>query len=617
MSVSSNSSRAVALLLAALLPPALSAQAEQDESKVAKASISKAAHKYTARGRVLGPLGEAVPGAELWYRIEGDRQKRGLARADARGRFTLRELPSDRDVRVSATGDGLCVVHERIRAGSTGTVTCQLRLWSAAEIRGTVVDEKGAKVARAVLTASYDIARAFGSEAQATASSAEDGSFVLARVPLGRIHVCAHAPGFVLAQTSLDLAEDQEVVVRMKRGTARKLALRVQTEDGEPVEGCAIQLRAIVDGTTRVLPGPMAGGTTDAGGSWSMDGYPEDFDLRISASREGHAIRPSTLRVRVKGGARPGRFGARSKMRTESAQGLRFVARVENKSWMQLHGRVVDAAGQPVPGLRLECRAGAARLGARAVTASDGSFKVACFAARGERVRIFLLESTYSLALFSARQRSRVPLPPKSFACRADAATALEIRVVRGAILRGRVMTEGGLAARAARVRLEHFMPSGRTKWFPVLSERTNARGEFVFYGLFPGMGRVRVQASGSGAAAASGEMKVEAGKVFDDIKLVVPDPATVTGRVVDAKGRPLRGARAQLVSCDPASGRPRGKIVQVLTNHEGRFVHLDIPSGHYGLKVCTADERSVKDWNAGPFEVKGGRTTELHDVTK
>lgn len=629
--------RATALLVSILAPLPLHAQAAKEDGKAQKqakaekqakfAAANLAAAKTSVRGRVVGPLGEAIVDADVWYTLVGDDKKRGAARTDEKGRYILRDLPAQQTTRVHAVAAGHSAARSYILPGPSRTVTKDLRLWSAAEIRGSVVDEKGKKIAGAQVIASFDAARGFGFDAQASAESRADGSFVLSNVPLGLINVRAYLAGYVMAQSSIDLDNDTEIVLPMKRGKGRTVSLQVKGKGGKPLGACSVLVRAYAEGTHQALPDALARGITDADGMWSTDGFPAELELRVSASLRGHAMQPSAIRVyEATRGMAPAQnilaaahaMARRKRGYRESAEGLSFVAHDVGKASLQLRGRIVDAKGEPVTRVEIECRRPQIRRGARAITGPDGHFSVPCFEAPGEQVGIYLRNSDYAIDFRDAGEGvpAIVARSRSFFACRVDPKATRTIRVVRGATIRGRVLTDGGKAAPFARVFLQDFQASRTPKWFSVKSTRADARGRFVMRAIHPGLGTVRIETRGKHGSKASAEIQLEPAQTVEGIELVVPSAGEVTGRIVDGLGQPCPGARVSLTTYDPATGRQRdGSLVQVLTDKDGRFLHPQVVSGHYRLNVLVGKEATNLRWDAGPFEVKTGARVKLGDV--
>jgi hypothetical protein len=260
----------------------------------------------------------------------------------------------------------------------------------------------------------------------------------------------------------------------------------------------------------------------------------------------------------------------------------------------RVHGVVIDAeTGQPLPfaTVNLDVTPGSAFGRQSVVTAEDGTFDIADV--RAGTYTLTAAKPGYPV-MFYRRSGGASPDSGDPLGVRAgEQIGGLEIRLVRGGVIAGRVLEPGGEPAVGAAIKLYRVdaPPRPRTIFSPIEMFRTNARGEYRLWGLAPGDYLVAASALSpsdgwyrgdlvygpvwfpdANDAGQAQRISVSAGQVRDgiDFHVALVKPVTVSGIVVgaanlgagwisvDARARDLTapGLRGVEVSSVDASGR-------------------------------------------------------------
>lgn len=281
---------------------------------------------------------------------------------------------------------------------------------------------------------------------------------------------------------SVSLALSQEAV----------LSGRVLDPAGVPLRGARVE--AILESREDVLPRVVR---SDAAGRFRFERLPPG-EARLSAEAEGH-LRPADVELVLLVG------------------GQEVVRDVRLRAGEEVSGRVVEEGGRPVQGA--EVMLTSMQSAEHSETAADGTFRFHVPAGPGKlRVRHpdFI------------ELRSTVTAP----------ATGLELRLVMGEVLSGRVVDAKGLSVAGAR------LLSGRSgkKGDSEAAEKTgvsDGEGRFVLRGLPRGpLTVIAVQ-----ELAVRSTFRVGGANVSlpsrDELVVTLQEGATLEGRVVDQNGAP------------------------------------------------------------------------------
>ena len=184
-----------------------------------------------------------------------------------------------------------------------------------------------------------------------------------------------------------------------------------------------------------------------------------------------------------------------------------------------------------------------------------------------------------------------------------------DVTLESGLVLRGRVRESGGAPVADARLMA--------MRGFAAIDDRgegvSDAAGAFAIGGLKPGLYRLTVRAPGHGMA----DREAEPGG--EPIDIVLETAGSVTGLVVDERGRPVEtfrvSARIPPRPQGPGGGRmmigpPR---VEPVSAADGRFVIDDVPPGTHVVEI-TAPERATATLTS--VKVSPGAATDVGRVT-
>lgn len=400
-------------------------------------------------GRVVDHRGQAVPHAEIFTLAQPvgpndtDRALKGrkpAASTAADGRFSVEDLAQAVPVHLVVRAAGFLIVQARsIRPPTPQPVT--IRLEPEAVLRGRVVDEGGGPVAGARIDLRWQAYlpeepdRPVGEPILRDTRSEADGRFELKGIPAGRVNVGAGAAGFAaLEPIEVDLprpAEAGELRLVLERGAV--LQGRVTTAAGEPVPAVGVG----------------AGGanayTNDDGLYWLEGAQTGRGEVLFLHPSYGRLAKPFDIQPGVN------------------------VLDVAFDPGIEVSGRVVDDAGKPVSGARVELGS-ENRFDLKAyqdVTGDDGRFRLSPVV-QG-RYRLKAVAEGYS----DTELRGTI-------AVAAEPVSNLEIVIDKGAMLSGNIL---GLSPEdLAQVSVEARSDEGDT-----VAAWTDGRGRYEIRSLHPG----------------------------------------------------------------------------------------------------------------------------------
>lgn len=325
------------------------------------------------------------------------------------------------------------------------------------------------------------------------------------------------SPPYETADTAVDTSEEVW------------LSGRVTDEQGQPLPGAAVSVRAAAGPLTSVLLRVEA----DAQGRYRL-GPLETGVYDVAASQERYALE------------------RRREHPLTASETLDFVLRRASL----LEGLTVDESGRPVGGVYLSI-----------VEPGTTPYEPLALAESGEDGS-FVLDAP---AEGSWRVELRHPDHP--VAERVVEAPAKGVRLVlsEGGSVEAQVVDEAGRPVQGAQVELEH---AEDVHGFLQLDERgtVDEAGRVVLKGLLPG--RYRVVASTAREEAFRGaQQEVELGdKEQVKVRLQLSAGQSLTGVVVDGKGQPVGGAQVRVLPEALMTDR-RERMDLELTPHASRLV--------------------------------------------
>lgn len=532
------------------------ATARSDRSPREGLTVSLAPAAAVA-GLVVDEAGRPVPGAEIEaFPTEAplpEGEVSGWSRTDSLGRFRLDGLrPKERlTARVLASGFALLESPMPPLAPEPATPV-RLALQRGRTVVGTIVDAAGSPIQGAEVLA-YPLDPAAQPESLLRAKAREmrgatgrDGTFSLPAVGAGQIDLALRAAGagpkwlrgvdVPPGQTPLDLG-------RIVLGPESPLRGSVIDEAGSPVSGAKVTAVPLV---SLPRPGDFAASPpatlTDEAGQFALRGLEEGVKVLLRGEQAGFL--PATLEVALA---------------VDPAPVLLTL-----KPAAALRGSVVDEEAKPVEGARVVLVTQAAR-GDRplATSASDrtGAFTFAAVPPGSHRLAV---QAAGYLA-WSQPLTVDSGSPPEP----------VEVRLKRGAVLSGRVLSERGQPVEGAEVSLssEGEPAVGLTAPQTI----SDAEGSYRLEGL--PAGPQRVQVVHPDYLLERRQVQLEETETTRDFTL--RSGAALAGRVVDDRNEPVAGAMVSVVAEEnPVGIDPRW------TDAEGRFRVTGLAPARYSVLV-------------------------------
>lgn len=520
-------------------------------------------------GRVVGMDGNPLTGVEVsFYFPAADTKATSSSQTTTlEGSFRF-EAPTTGSAIVVASAPGYVAHAEKVRIGESGcdesSVTLQLGRGGATVAGQIYVKETGQAASGAVVT----LAPAAGEwspqgrlpHISATADAL--GAFTLAGVPAGGHKLTARRGKLRLLSTEQGESHFSLAVSDRETTTLPDLFLygghtvtgTVRDEaTSKPLEGVALWSGTWTDHhqTRKAI--------TDADGSYRLSGiFPAESSMNLYVEKKGYHIpiysyyaRPY-LPLRIE----PGQLEVRRDIDLTPA--------------LTVSGRVKTEDGKPVPGVRVmeayEARMFKEKTSA-VVTDKQGHFEV--------HVTPF---SDFSL-------RAEAPGFPPAFSrsvnIRSLPVEDVDITLLAGATVRGRVVKEGRGPVEGAQVQVSMSVQVGNGSWSEDLPGVTsNARGEFVLENL-PGSVYLFAKAPGFGSSK-SEKIELKPGELKTDLVLQLSAPHFLAGQVTDKKKHPLSGAQLEVYA--------GGEWLKTATDGDGRYELDGLPQGPLSLYVSHKD---------------------------
>jgi protocatechuate 3,4-dioxygenase beta subunit len=254
-----------------------------------------------------------------------------------------------------------------------------------------------------------------------------------------------------------------------------------------------------------------------------------------------------------------------------------------------LGGRVVDEAGRPIAGVKVTIWGELGELkdeherGPRptALTDARGEWRCRCFR-KMKFAYLYLSHPDYVADNESHRRRHFGPNPQATGLPEPNDGPLEALRdfsdmqvMTRGVELTGTVVDERGKPVAGAEV---GWFESERrnTRHDELTTTSTDAAGQFRFAHVRPGAVTVQAKAAGHAPGLKAGEAGVK------PITVELGAPHVLAGRIVDAQGRPLAGARVDVTSWRGT----RALGVSLKADAEGRFAWKEAPADVISLNV-------------------------------
>lgn len=541
----------------------------------------------TVAGRVVDLLGDGLPNARVWVTEQGllEPALREM-RTDGSGWFRLAEVPDRPLLRFHALADGRCRAAVSVpRDGSP----LLLRLPEAAVLTGVVRDTRRG-LAAGVAVWAQPIGGSPGICARTTTDA--HGAFVLPGVALGHNRVFAWVPDSGLATCELHVEQDGKV--QLDVGAEPKTTWTVTVPGLTAEERAGALLRGGYEGVESLpeQPAPfVVRGLPE--GPLQLSNLP---DVRTLLFVESAWLRFEPAVVTLEEGTGP--------------HATTFTVRRATGEVVDVRVHLVDPDGKPVAGVPMALYGVLGQPPQRGISAADGT---ASFRTQREATQQPVLRLEGEDWLFDRRAEAkglteRVGVEP-------NPATPVELRVVRGGVVRGRLLLADGSPAQQEAVSVE-LLAAGERGWRTLRTGCADPKGEFVVGGLPTATELVRVRVFGAngflvreielpepGAQLSLGDLRMTAGGV-------------VEGMVRRANEAVAKGTRVSLWISAPeftmTSGGRAFVTVDTVTDARGRYRFVGIPPG----TVTVAAWPSSKAGGPGPapFVVEPGQRV-VHDL--
>ena len=388
------------------------------------------------------------------------------------------------------------------QVGSAGaTATIHVKLHKGIAVSGRVVDEAGKGIAKAKVTAGDNSWMGLGHGGEAMTDA--KGEFTFAALAPGSQVLGAedgeHAPARSLPVTVADRPVTG-ITITMKEGGS--IAGKVVDTKGAAVPYATIRVAA--RGTAmEMAPGRQA--VADAKGVFEVRGLARS-KIQVRASSEDAASKLADFDLAPK-------------------PALRDLSLVLDETGT-IAGVVVDDAGKPVPEVQVAAIADyfaterVTLAGVQSAT-TDGA---GAFTLKGLPDGSYRLRAVRGSSSMRAWESTGTPAKPGD--------KNVKITLQSPAVLVGKIALDGGAAPKLANIQLGYHPATP-----------ANADGTFRVEDLEPGSYDVRVMGP-EFAQLTKTDVKLEAGKTTDIGTLTVMRGRRLTGRVVDAGGAPVAGAR-------------------------------------------------------------------------
>lgn len=415
----------------------------------------------TVRGEVIDVDGRTVAGAVVWC-SGGSEHEPGtdVALTDARGRFTIVDLPPDR--RIAARSKGHAVSPVRFVGAPPGARLDGLLLTLGAEgvhVGGRVVGPDGFPLAGATVRIVRRDARVpvspDGHDAPATPPfdgvSDHEGRFAADGLPPGRHELLVVGEGAAPIRLPVDVrAGMTPLTVRLQRGA--RVVGHVEDESGAPLAGVVVRVAG--SGGAPFHPATVS----DLAGRFELGAIPAGAVRLRAEAAAGGANRDFEFR-----------------------DGDVEAWRVTLPSGHRITGRVTDPAGGPLSGLRVIARPSDGAPPEAATTDADGRFVIDGCARRPHGIAAY-------------RAGDVLPVAVGVFDVGVTGELSLRATPIADA-LSGRLVTTGG-APIEAEVCVAFVGPAGADI---AVTTRTGPEGDFEFRDLPPATVRVEARAPGFG----------------------------------------------------------------------------------------------------------------------
>lgn len=508
---------------------------------------------YPLIGRVVEPGGKAVEGARLELRAPGAPpvDPRSHTASDRGGRFRVCCLSAGGAALLEAAKDRYATERLELTSRSSGPAPVRLVMAPGRPVAGAILDPDGLAVpgARVLLRS-----ESYRSVPPLVAETDRDGLYHLRGAPFGRYSLSAVAEGWPTAtvpSVEVPPGAGEAVLGTLYLARGAEVHGEVMDLDEVPIDGAQIRARpSEMDGDT---PPEERQATTGADGRFRVEGLPSGAVVDLEVTAGGHA--PILL----------------TRLAVPTEEPIRIVL----EPGTQLGGVVIDDRGEPVADAVVLVAPREREGAVRRVTSTDreGRFDVEGVAT-GETEVVVTAEGYRQARQVVALDGETLP-------------EELEIRLVRGGVVRGVVLAPSGEPV--AEVLVEAVLSEpGTSRPARYRTTSSDGSGRFALEGLETGRWRLSAQTPGLRRAVQEHQVAGD-DPGGDPVELRLGAGARVAGRALGVEGRPVAGVRVELVPVPTTRRaypefRPEAPPAAV-TGPDGSFVLTGVGPGEHHLR--------------------------------
>ncbi|MCP3920208.1 MAG: carboxypeptidase regulatory-like domain-containing protein [bacterium] len=541
-------------------------------------------------GRVLDPDGNPIADAEVLLTRAGifglpflEEADNGaddpMVKTNAEGRYQFSDIEAYEAYAVVARHPQFGRAEELdINVIEGDPVQVDIQMGGGVRLYGVVTDGSGGGVANANVSISLTALGALSSKDPNAVRTTTDagGNYEFQSLANGNYVLTVGAEGYgTVSYQQMNMMGSEDVEKNVSLQIAQMIGGRVESVTGEPVVGALVQAYALARGkdTTRTQT------TTDDSGDFIIQDIPiGSYTLMVRADAYGHAREPRV-----------------------DAGNMSVIIRLTPNPTVS--GTVIDArTNQPLRRFKVQLRQEVSGSGVSApikdsameVSDDQGRFKITC-PGKGE----------YMVEASSAGHPANYSQPFS--VTESQNLDGITVRMQTGGQISGRVVDVQGRPVSGASVTSrdttwsdDAFMRSLGDQ-YPTHSSkvktRTNSDGVFTLRPLTPATYLVEVKHKDF-ATKFQRDIIVTEGQEVKTGDLAMTRGATIEGIVNGPSGKPLPGARVQLVM-DTLSATQFPTNYSAKTNKDGKYVVKHVKAGTYSVHA-----RRPQNMNQGnPFQ--------------
>jgi protocatechuate 3,4-dioxygenase beta subunit/uncharacterized protein (DUF2141 family) len=570
-------------------------------------------------GRVIDHTGAPVPSftvastlASPVFFMSGERREASFQ--DDAGAFVLRNLPAG-SYTLAAHADGYGPMTPlELSLPRHEDTPVELVLAPAASVVGTVVDPHGKPVtgARVSLQAEFAerIQRLRGDVQSPETTSGENGSFVLTGLAGGTSSLVASRDGFAASEpATVEVAAGARangVVLALRKGAV--LTGEIYGGDGKPAGGVQVIAQETATQATNMK-------RADATGAFRYESLPPG-SYTVTALLAGQDVETDGSNSEVSAAFLENmRF---TMVQLEDGEEEHVVLGAPPKDPVKVHGRVLHDGKAVTEGLVSFMGEGAKGLESlkMAPLRAGGRYETELGAPGKYVVTVQLTGGTSGFRQDNVEYRETIPEVEEH---------ELDFDLPLAAI-RGTVRGPDRKPLPGARVTLatEGGIESGSFLGGHYAEATTDEAGNYAFECLRPGT--YGVAAGGAlfggafGASSPGGRvvrtgLKVDEGEALDGVDFQLEEPGDIHGRVVDARGAPVKDAG---IFVRDERGSPLDRFSMIASGTDGTFTYTGVAPGQYQV---SARAKGLASAESAPVRVRAGEDASvelvLHAGTK